>query len=285
MSETMMAAPNTPKRVLMSHSGRNKVEETERELAELLAAQQAETPVVEQPETIEQERQPEEKTKEPETGWEKRYKDLQRFMARKDDEIKKLKEQVEQPVEGPGKVTKERVQEWVKKYPDVADIVKSLAKEIAAEQYGQMSEALEELDSIKIERTIAKTEAAILKDHPDYMEIKEDPEFHSWLEDMPKAVQAVVYDTIDDPKGVSRIIKMYKSETNKTESATAYKEAASSVGRKRSAPEISNGSRKFMFTESQIERMDYAEYKKNADAIMEARSKGLIKFDISGGSR
>lgn len=284
MSETMIAVSNTPKRVLMSSSSRNKIEETERELQELLAAQQADTPEVEQPVETENNEASvvEQKTKEPETGWEKRYKDLQRFMARKDDEIKKLKEQVDKPVEGPGKVTKERVQEWVKKYPDVADIVKSLAKEIATEQYGQMSEALEELDSIKVERTIAKTEAAILKEHPDYMDLKEDPDFHSWLEDMPKAVQSVVYDTIDDPKGVSRIIKMYKAESDKGETS---KEAASSLGRRRSSPEVSNGSRKFTFTESQIDRMSPAEYQKNYEAIMEARNKGQIKFDISGGSR
>ena len=77
------------------------------------------------------------------TTYKKRYGDLRRhshqLMQQKDQEVAKMKAQLEQAAKGQIKFPKsdEEIDQWSKKYPDVAKIVDSIARKRA-------NEALEE---------------------------------------------------------------------------------------------------------------------------------------------
>jgi hypothetical protein len=283
MSEQIVV-DNTPKRVMMvsPSGGRNKIEEAERELAELLANRgKVEEPTLE----VEDEEQPEEPKvaeapKPVEQGWEKRYKDAQRYINKLKDQIKELETKTTAVAKPPK--SKEEVEAWMKKYPDVASIVETIAAEKAENLYGPMSAQMEQFEEMRIEGIIARTEATILKTHPDYLEIKEDNTFHTWAEDLPKAMQAVLYDTIDDPKGVIKIINMYKLENGIVNDRDDDRIAAQAVRPKGQKTEAKTNRGSYDFLESEIERMSMSEYAKNEAKIREAREKNRIKYDISG---
>lgn len=283
--EDTIVVDNTPRKVMMSpSSGKNRqIEEAERELAELLANRGKEA---EAPETEEQEEEEPQKAAEPakekpaETGWEKRYKDAQRYINKLKDEIKSLESKTATVAKPPK--SKEEVEAWMKKYPDVAAIVETIAAEKAEGLYGPMSEQMERFEEMRIEGIIARTEATILKSHPDYLEIKDDNAFHSWAEDLPKAMQSVLYDTIDDPKGVVKIINMYKLENDiSTDTSSSDRTAAQAVRTRGQKSEAKTNRGSYDFLESEIERMPMEEYSKNEQKIREAREKNRIKYDIS----
>jgi hypothetical protein len=280
---------NTPNKRMFATTHKSRIEQDEQELAELIALekQKLEATKNEKDESNEEPRQRDEKSNDQKTEsvlegnvWEKRYKDAQRYITKLKGEIEVVKKHGQPLQEAPK--TKEEIEAWMQKYPDVAAIVKTIAREQASENSRDIREQMEKLEEMRTEAIIAKTEAAIVRVHPDYFEIKDDSEFHKWAEDLPTAMQAVLYDTIDDPKGVSKIISLYKAESGTSLNSDPDRAAASAVSRKGAKSEGTTSTRNYDYTESQLAAMSDDEFARQHDKIMEARRLNRIKMDISG---
>lgn len=236
-------------------------------------------------ETPKEEIEPEPKTQEEKT-FKKRYGDIRRHLATKEQEyeskIAELKKQLNSAANNELVLpkTSEEIDAWTKKFPEVASIVESIADRKASEKSDNLDKRIKEFEVLREEATREKEEAALALLHPDYMSIREGEEFHTWAEEQPKWVQDVLYDQIDH-KSVARVIDLYKADKGikTTKPKSVDKAAASSVKtRSRQTPEAEESNS--YLKESVVEKMTAKEYAEKADEIMEAIRSGKFVYDL-----
>ena len=61
--------------------------------------------------------------------------------------------------------------------------------------------------------TKEKAEVELLKLHPDFVDIREDDDFHNWAEEQPQWVQKALYENDNDAMS-TRAIDLYKADRN-----------------------------------------------------------------------
>jgi len=222
-----------------------------------------------------------------EETYRKRYGDLrthsQRLMSQKDQEIEQLKYQLETAAKGQIKFPKtdEEIEQWSKKYPDVAKIVDTIAQKRANEAMAGLREGEKRLEALETKLTRKDAEQHLNRLHPDFAQIRQDPKFHEWVALQPRNIQDALYKNNTDALAAARAIDLYKADTGKKKRAP--KSAAQAVGRTSSArPGVGGNAR---FTESQVQKMSDRDYAKNEEAIMEAMRSGQFIYDLSGAAR
>lgn len=223
-----------------------------------------------------------------EKNFKKRYGDLRRHMQEKDAEFKKELDKLKAQLDAATKnelvlpKSKEDIEAWAKKYPDVAGIVEAIAEQKATEKASSLDERIKEIEEMRSQARREKAEAELAGFHPDFGEIRKDDAFHKWAEAQPKWVQDALYENMDDAKSVARVIDLYKVDAGITtkKKPTADKGAASSVkSRNTSKPEADQASK--YLSESQVAKMSMREYEANAERILEAQRSGKFIYDLS----
>ena len=222
-----------------------------------------------------------------EKTYKKRYDDLRRHQNKLVEQVKTLEAKVSDPSSFAAPTTEAELEAWKEKYPDVANIVSTLAKKEAQAMYNAADERLSRLDEIAEQADRAKAEAEIRAIHSDFDELKDSDAFHDWVDVQPKWVKDALYVNSDDPASVARVIDLYKADNNivnKGKKASAKKAAAAIVtkkGRTSVDADESNG----RITESDVNKMSTAEYEKRSDEIMEAIRGGRFVYDMTGAAR
>lgn len=272
-----------------------KMEQEEKELAELQAKingevvqeQEEEEEEVTQ-EVVAEQTQEEEDGPEPtsaeERSFKKRYGDLRRHMQQKEKEYEEKLKAAGDNITPPK--TEADLKAWAAKYPDVANIVESIATKKAQEMFEKADARFKKLDEAENEAKRINSENAIRKSHPDFDTLKDSDKFHEWAEEQPKWVQDALYENADDPASVVRVIDLYKVDNGMTPSAKKEKAkaAATSTPRgSRSAIDPDETSKKF--SESQIRKMSDKEFEANMEAISEAQRTGKFIYDLTGAAR
>ena len=228
--------------------------------------------------------------KEPEeTSFKKRYGDLRRhtqqLMSQKDQELEKLKEQLDSAAKGQIKFPKtdDEIEAWSKKYPDVSKIVDTIARKRANEALEEGEKRLGHLKDLETKLAKKEAEQQLMKLHPDFNDIRQDPAFHEWVTMQPLYISDALYKNNTDAMAAARAIDLYKADTGKRKSSSK-KSAAQAVGRSTSAAPAATGKAKF--SESQVARMSDREYEANEEAILQAmRTEGAFTYDMTGGAR
>ena len=269
--------------VARPYSKDEKLKKDEEELEQLLDEQKqnASTEEVESEPTT-----AEEKT------FKKRYSDLRRHQQKQTEELKveisALKSQLEQSTKKQIKLPKsdEDIDTWAKEYPDVAAIVETIAMKKAAEQSASLEQRVKALDDMQQDVSKQRAETELLQMHPDFDDIRNDEDFHTWAEDQPQWIQNALYENDNDARSAGRAIDLYKADKNiTTKKANSNRDAAKSVSTKgkRSKP-MANESGGFL-KESDVQRMTAKEYENQSDDIMEAIRQQKFIYDISGSAR
>lgn len=221
-------------------------------------------------------------------SWEKRYGDLRRHtqqqLAQRDKEIADIKRQLDTAAKGQIKFPKtdEEIEQWSRKYPEVAKIVDTIARKRANEALEEGEKRLEGLKQLESKLTRKEAEQELMRLHPDFAEIRQQREFHDWVALQPQYIQDALYKNNTDAKAAARAIDLYKADMGKSKRSNP-KTAASSVGRPTNAAPSTGG--KARFSESQIARMSIEDYQKNESAILEAMRSGNFVYDMSGAAR
>ena len=264
------------------YSREEKLKQEEEELQELIEGQKQDA----SSEEVEEEpKNAEERT------FKKRYSDLRRHQQKQTDELKteinNLKAQLEQSTKKQIKLPKsdEDIETWANQYPDVAGIVETIAIKKAAEQQASLEEKVKALDDMQQSVHKQRAETELLQFHPDFEEIRNDDDFHTWAEEQPQWVQNALYENDNDARSAARAIDLYKADRNITAKRSSSKDAAKSVSTKgkRSKP-ASDGSGN-LYKESDVQRMSAREYEKHSDDIMESIRNGKFIYDVSGSAR
>jgi hypothetical protein len=291
MSNKVMIKPN---------SVRPNQDRIKREEAELEALMKGETPEPEQEEVVEEavteevaevKEQPkaepeDENLSSEEKTFKKRYGDLRRHSAKEkqelEDRIAALENQ-SKDVKPPK--TEEELKAWARKYPDVASIIETIADRKASEKFEAADARLKLLDEREEAINRSNAEAAIIKAHPNFNELKNSDDFHDWVADQPKWVQDALYENEDDPDSVVRVIDLYNVDNGLTPSARkkSAREAASAVpSRPGSAPAVKAG--QATFRESDVQKMSDKAFEKNWEQIQkDMKTPGF--YDLTGGAR
>jgi len=224
-----------------------------------------------------------------EKSFKKRYGDLRRHMQEKEKEWNNRLESLEKRKTKDSIVppkSNEDIEEWAKKYPDVAGIVEKIASEKAKEMFSKAEERLKELDEAHNEALRMKAENVIRKSHDDFDELRQSEDFHNWAEEQPKWVKDALYENMDDPASVIRVIDLYKVDNDLTPAARRNtKKAAASTVSKGTRTSIDAKGVSGQIKESDVAKMSAKEFESRQDDISEAMRSGKFIYDISGAAR
>ena len=226
-------------------------------------------------------------------SFKKRYGDLRRHMQKtteaKDKELSDLKKQLTSATKKEMKLPKsdEEIDAWASEYPDVAKIVETIAMKKAVEQNKDIEERLNSLSERERMTTRERAEIELLQIHPDFTEIRDNPEFHAWAEEQPDYIQKALYENEDDPRAASRAIDLYKADMGvKTpKKKPSKKDAARAVNVRSSSSPDNGASSSDSILESEVAKMTSQEYSANEDTISKAIRSGNFIYDVSGAAR
>ena len=270
------------------NANKKRIEEEEAELEALLKGNQQEQETTE--EIVDDGPEPEGAE---ERTFKKRYGDLRRHAQKTESDLQKQIDELRTQLEASTKKeiqypkSESELETWMEQYPDVAQIVETIAMKKAHEQASEFESKFKQIDEMKQEAQKEKAEAELMRLHPDFEQIRDTDDFHNWVEDQPKWVQDALYDNDSDAKSAARAIDLYKADMGITAKAksSSNKDAAKAIGTRseRSSPE--SDETKSYIKESDVNRMTAQQYEKNADAIAEAMRSGKFIYDLSGSAR
>lgn len=227
---------------------------------------------------------PEEKT------FKKRYGDLRRHAQQKEqelkDKIRELEGQISTATKEAIKLPKsdDELAAWTKEYPDVAKVIETIATKKALELDKSMEDRLKAIAEKEAEAKRMTAESQLLQLHPDFEDIRNDEEFHSWVDRQPSWVQKALYENETDARSAARAIDLYKVDMKiaDTKKEKSDKGAASLVTAKNTSNVAkTKSSQSNQWRESQVAKMKAHEYEKNEKAIMEAIQSGNFIYDVS----
>jgi hypothetical protein len=283
----VMVKDATPKKVMAlasrKYSRDDKMKKDEEELEQLIAENKGEVK-----EEVQEEPEP---TSAEEKTFKKRYGDLRRHAQQKEadlqEQINQLRDQLDSATKKQIQLPKsdEDIEAWAKQYPDVAGIVETIAIKKSKEQSKELEDRIKKINEMQESATKEKAEVELLKLHPDFVDIREDDDFHNWAEEQPQWVQKALYENDDDAMSAARAIDLYKADRNIGKKKPSSKDAALATNPKSTRTKPQTNEESTYLRESQVQKMSSQEYERRADEVMEAIRTGKFVYDVSGSAR
>ena len=165
----------------------------------------------------EQEVQTEKKGDYKRPDYKKRYDDLKKHYDSKLNEFKQKElELIEQAQQGQVKYTppksEEELAEFKQKYPDVYDVVETVATMQSESRAKQLEEKVKLLQEREQQLVRLDAEKALRANHPDFDDIRNSDDFHEWAKSQPESIQNWIYSNASDPEAASRALDLFKSD-------------------------------------------------------------------------
>jgi hypothetical protein len=232
------------------------------------------TPSTERPENAE------------ERVFKKRYDDLKRHydstLGKHKDEVRTLRTQLEQSSKQfvPPK-SKDELEAWRKEYPDVYDMVETIAMTKADTRAKEMEDKYQNLQVQQEQISREKAEVELLKAHPDFQDIRQKDEFHEWAAKQDPIIQGWLYENTANASLAGRAIDLYKmdagvSKLSKKQETAVKKEAAKAITKTTKATETALPKKK-VWSNAEISKMNVREYAKYEEEIDKAVREGRIQ--------
>ena len=216
----------------------------------------------------------------------KRYDDLKKHydstINKHKDELTSLRTQLESSTKQfvPPK-SKEELEAWRKEYPDVYDMVETIAIDKATTQTAELENKYKNIQLQQEQIAKEKAEVELLKLHPDFNDIRAKDDFHEWAEQQDPTIQSWLYENTSNSKLAARAIDLYKmdrgqSTLTKKEEKDVKKEAAKAISKTKKATD-SDVPKKKVWTTSEISRLKPHQFEKFEKEIDLARLEGRIE--------
>ena len=217
----------------------------------------------------------------------KRYDDLKRHydstLGKHKDEVRTLRTQLEQSANKivPPK-SKEELEAWKKEYPDVYQMVETIAINKADTRAKEIETKYQNLQAQQEQLAQEKAEVELLKLHPDFQEIRQKDDFHEWASNQDRVIQDWLYENKANAQLAGRAIDLYKMDkglgkySNKQEK-DIKKEAAKAVSKTRKAESTEGAKPKKIWSNAEISKMSVNEYEKYEEEIDKAVREGRIQ--------
>ena len=216
----------------------------------------------------------------------KRYDDLKRHydstIQKHKDELESLRARLESGNSqfNPPK-SKQELDAWRKEYPDVYDMVETIAIEKATTQTAELEDKYKNLKVQQEQIAKEKAEVELLKLHPDFNELRKQNSFHEWAERQDPTIQGWLYENTSNATLAARAIDLYKmdqgiSKLSKKQETDVKKEAAKAISKTKKSTETDIPQKK-IWTATEISRLKAHEFEKLESEIDLARLEGRIE--------
>lgn len=208
--------------------------------------------------------------------WKKRYDDARRYHNKLITRTKQLEEQLKLKGDVSLPKTKEEIDDWRTKYPDVYDMVSSIASLQSEDKNTRVQKQLEEVSQAQEEIAFERAYNKIVKVHSDFDELTNSSEFHTWAETQPDTIQKALYENRADSAAAIRAIDLYKYDQRPTkQKANSKKDAATAVTKTKTSEPV-EGKEPKVWTEKEIQALSDAEYEKLEEVIDIAAREGRV---------
>ena len=213
--------------------------------------------------------------------YKKRYDDLKKHYDNKLNEFKSREQELLGQVtpEYTAPKTPEELEEFKNQYPDVFEVVETVAHLQSESKAKVLEERLSQLQEREQQMTQRESEKRLMENHPDFDDIRNSDDFHTWAKEQPEAIQDWIYNNVDNPDLASRAIDLFKKDIGldtpekKKSSSKQTKSAADMVSTKTTSVEPTQEK---IWSEKEIAAMSMAEFDKYESEISEAMQQGRI---------
>ena len=214
--------------------------------------------------------------------YKKRYDDLKKHYDSKLNEFKsrevELLNQVQQP-EYKAPKTEEELEKFKTDYPDVYEVVETVAHMQSESKAKVLEERLSKLQEREQQLVRQSAEKRLVERHPDFEDIRNSDDFHTWAKKQPESIQTWIYSNADDADLASRALDLFKKDfgiepiKTKSSSKPTRKSAADMVSTKTTTVEPKQEK---VWSEREIAALSMAEFDKYEKEISDARQEGRI---------
>ena len=214
--------------------------------------------------------------------YKKRYDDLKKHYDNKLNEFKHREEelinQVQQP-EYKAPKTEEELEKFKTDYPDVYEVVETVAHMQSETKAKVLEERLSKLQERENQLVRQDAEKRLVERHPDFEDIRNSDDFHTWAKEQPESIQNWIYSNADDADLASRALDLFKKdfgiEPTKTKSSSkpTRKSAADMVSTKTTTVEPKQEK---VWSEREIAALSMAEFDRYEKEISDAMQEGRI---------
>ena len=216
--------------------------------------------------------------------YKKRYDDLKKHYDSKLNEFKSreqelIEEATKNRTEYKAPKTEEELEQFKNQYPDVYEVVETVAHMQSETKAKVLEERLSKLQERENQLIRQDAEKRLLERHPDFEDIRNSDDFHGWAKEQPKSIQDWIYSNADDADLAARALDLFKKdfgiEPTKTKSSSkpTRKSAADMVSTKTKSIEPTQQK---VWSEKEIAAMSVAEFDKFEKEISDAMQEGRI---------
>ena len=217
-------------------------------------------------------------------NYKKRYDDLKKHYDNKLNEFKireqeLIEEATKNRTEYQAPKTEEELEEFKKNYPDVFEVVETVAHMQSESKAKVLEERLSKLQQREQELIRKDAEKRLMDRHPDFEDIRNSDDFHSWAKEQPDSIQKWIYSNADDADLASRALDLFKKDLGiepvktKSSSKQTKKSAADMVSTKTTSVEPKQQK---VWSEREIAAMSMDEFDKYEEEISNAMQEGRI---------
>ena len=215
--------------------------------------------------------------------YKKRYDDLKKHYDSKLNEFKTREQELlneaasNRPAYQAPK-TEEELEQFKTKYPDVFEVVETVAHMQSESKAKVLEERLSQLQEREAQMLKQSAEERLMEKHPDFDEIRNSDDFHSWAKEQPQSIQDWIYNNSNNPDLASRALDLFKKDlgieaASKKTTSKKTKSAADMVSTKTTSVEPKSEK---IWSEREIAAMSMAEFDKHEAEISEAMQQGRI---------
>ena len=216
--------------------------------------------------------------------YKKRYDDLKKHYDSKLNEFKSREQELLEEAANSRPTYKapkspEDLEQFKNEYPDVYDVVETVAHMQSETKAKVLEERLSKLQERENQLVRQDAEKRLMERHPDFEDIRNSDDFHGWAKEQPKSIQDWIYSNADDADLASRALDLFKKdfgiEPTKTKSSSKQtrKSAADMVSTKTQSIEANQQK---VWSEKEIAAMSVVEFDKYEKEISDAMQMGRI---------
>ena len=161
------------------------------------------------------------------------------------------------------------------------DVVETVSQMKSGESIKSLEDKISSLEKREIEILQREAESRLLSKHPDFDDIRNSEDFHSWAKEQPESIQDWIYNNADDADLASRALDLFKKDLNidtsskakKPSSAKSKKSAADMVSTKTTSVDPKQEK---IWTEREIANMSIDEFDRFEEEIGRAIHEGRV---------
>lgn len=216
-------------------------------------------------------------------NYKKRYDDLKKHYDSRLSEFKQREQELiaEATANRPeyqAPKTAEELEQFKAEYPDVYEVVETVAHLQSEDKVASLQQRLDALQERETEILKREAEKDLIAQHPDFEDIRNSDEFHTWAESQPEEIKDWIYNNPNNASLASKAIDLFKLENGlapvkPSQNKSVRSSAADMVSTKTTTVDEKQPK---IWTQQEIAALPMAEYDRLEKEIDKAVEEGRV---------